>query len=276
MGRLFVVATPIGNLEDISARAIEVLKSVDLIAAEDTRHTKKLLTHLGISTPLKAYHAHNEKQQSEGLIELLHHQDVALVSDAGTPLVSDPGALLIEMAHAANITVIPIPGCCAAIAALSAAGLPAKGFCFEGFLPAKKQGKRELLNRLSHETRHLIFYEAPHRILDTMTVLRETFGEQRCVLIAREITKRFETIQKGTLKELCAWIENDPNQQKGEFVIVVEGANLVQATEVSVEVREVLASLCHAMPARKACELLAKITPFKKNQLYQEWLNTQD
>ena len=224
VGSLYVVATPIGNLDDISARALKVLRDVSLIAAEDTRHSLRLMQHFGISTPLGACHEHNERDEGSRFIQrLLAGEDVALISDAGTPLISDPGYHLVRQARAAGIPVVPVPGACALIAALSAAGLPSDRFIFEGFLPAKAVGRRTRLERLKEEPRTLIFYEAPHRILECLQDMELVFGPDRPALLARELTKTFETLKGLPLAELREFVESDSNQQRGECVVLVAG-----------------------------------------------------
>jgi 16S rRNA (cytidine1402-2'-O)-methyltransferase len=224
-GTLHVVATPIGNLGDISARAREVLASVDAICAEDTRHTRPLLQALGIDRPLIALHDHNEDEASWKLVERLRAgESFALVSDAGTPLVSDPGYRFVRAARAAGIRVSPIPGPCAAIAALSVAGIPSDRFCFEGFLPAKGAARRERLAALVAEPRTLVFYESAHRIEEALADLVAVFGGDREAVLARELTKMFETVLGDPLADLAAKVAADPNQRKGEFVIVVRGS----------------------------------------------------
>ncbi|MGH8353523.1 MAG: 16S rRNA (cytidine(1402)-2'-O)-methyltransferase, partial [Pseudomonas sp.] len=224
VGTLYVVATPIGNLDDISARALKVLTEVALIAAEDTRHSLRLLQHFGIATPLAACHEHNERDQGgRFLARLLAGEDVALISDAGTPLISDPGFHLVRQARAAGIAVVPVPGACALIAALSAAGLPSDRFIFEGFLPAKATARRARLEQVKEEPRTLIFYEAPHRILECLEDLERVFGGARPALLARELTKTFETLKGLPLAELRAWVAADSNQQRGECVLLVAG-----------------------------------------------------
>jgi len=224
VGSLYVVATPIGNLDDISARALKVLRDVSLIAAEDTRHSLRLMQHFGITTPLGACHEHNERDEGSRFIQrLLAGEDVALISDAGTPLISDPGYHLVRQARAAGVRVIPVPGACALIAALSAAGLPSDRFIFEGFLPAKAVGRRSRLELLKEEPRTLIFYEAPHRILECLQDLELVFGPDRPALLARELTKTFETLKGLPLSELRAFVEGDSNQQRGECVVLVAG-----------------------------------------------------
>ncbi|WP_286975844.1 16S rRNA (cytidine(1402)-2'-O)-methyltransferase [Pseudomonas sp.] len=276
-GTLFVVATPIGNLEDISARAIRVLNEVSLIAAEDTRHSARLMQHFGIATPLAACHEHNERDQGGRFISRLQAgEDVALISDAGTPLISDPGYHLVRQARAAGYAVVPVPGACALIAALSAAGLPSDRFIFEGFLPAKAVGRRARLEQVKEEPRTLIFYEAPHRILECLEDLRSVFGDERPALLAREITKTFETLQGMPLVDLHNWVASDSNQQRGECVVVVAGWQAPESdAAVSSEALRVLDLLLKDMPLKRAAALAAEITGVRKNLLYQVALERQ-
>ena len=270
-GSLYVVATPIGNLDDISARALRILREVALIAAEDTRHSARLLQHFGIQTPLAACHEHNERDQGgRFLARLRAGEDVALISDAGTPLISDPGYHLVRQARAAGFAVVPVPGACALIAALSAAGLPSDRFIFEGFLPAKAAGRRARLEQVREEPRTLIFYEAPHRILECLQDMREVFGDDRPALLARELTKTFETLQGLPLAELCEWVGADSNQQRGECVVLVAGWQAPEGEEaVSAEALRVLDLLLSEMPLKRAAALAAEITGVRKNVLYQ-------
>ena len=276
-GTLYVVATPIGNLEDIGARALRVLREVALIAAEDTRHSMRLLQHFGIDTPLVACHEHNERDQGGRLVErLLGGDSLALISDAGTPLISDPGYHLVRNARAAGVPVVPVPGPCALIAALSAAGLPSDRFIFEGFLPARSSGRRQRLQALAEEPRTLIFYEAPHRLLESLEDMRELFGGGRPVVLARELTKTFETIRGAPLDELCAWVAGDANQQRGECVLLVEGWQAPPGEEaVSAEALRVLDLLLAELPLKRAAALAAEITGVRKNLLYQSALERQ-
>ncbi|WP_322980468.1 16S rRNA (cytidine(1402)-2'-O)-methyltransferase [Pseudomonas sp. C11] len=270
-GTLYVVATPIGNLDDISARALRILREVALIAAEDTRHSARLLQHFGIPTPLAACHEHNERDQGgRFLARLQAGEDVALISDAGTPLISDPGYHLVRQVRAAGIPVVPVPGACALIAALSAAGLPSDRFIFEGFLPAKAAGRRARLEQVREESRTLIFYEAPHRILESLEDMRDVFGGERPALLARELTKTFETLQGLPLAELCQWVAADSNQQRGECVVLVAGWQAPEGEEaVSAEALRVLDLLMAEMPLKRAAALAAEITGVRKNLLYQ-------
>ncbi|MDM1756058.1 MULTISPECIES: 16S rRNA (cytidine(1402)-2'-O)-methyltransferase [Acinetobacter] len=270
--QLFVVATPIGHLDDMTFRAIEVLKSVSVVAAEDTRQSAQLLKHYNISTPLTACHDHNESNKINILIERLKNgEDIALVSDAGTPLISDPGFKLVRAAQENHIRVIPVPGACAAIAALSAVGLPSDRFSFEGFLPSKQSQRMLQLEKLKHETQTLIIYEAPHRILDCVKDMVEVFGAERPVGFAREITKTFETIKKMTLAELLAFIENDHHQQKGEIVLVIGGAT--QEHDVNQEkLDKLLLRLLEDLSVKAASQLAADLTGIKKKVAYQRAL----
>lgn len=270
-GTLYVVATPIGNLDDIGVRALRVLREVALIAAEDTRHSQRLLQHFGIQTPLAACHEHNERDESgRFLARLQAGEDVALISDAGTPLVSDPGFHLVRQARAAGIRVVPVPGPCALIAALSAAGLPSDRFIFEGFLPARAAGRRARLELLKEESRTLIFYEAPHRILECLEDMQAVFGGGRQAVLARELTKTFETLKGAPLAELCAWVAADSNQQRGECVVLVAGWQAPEGEEaLSAEVLRVLDLLLAELPLKRATALAAEITGVRKNLLYQ-------
>ncbi|NWB90477.1 16S rRNA (cytidine(1402)-2'-O)-methyltransferase [Pseudomonas agarici] len=277
MGSLYVVATPIGNLDDISARAMKVLRDVSLIAAEDTRHSLRLLQHFGISTPLAACHEHNERDEGSRFIaKLLAGEDVALISDAGTPLISDPGYHLVRQARAAGIKVVPVPGACALIAALSAAGLPSDRFIFEGFLPAKAIGRRSRLELLKEEPRTLIFYEAPHRILECLADMELVFGSERPALLGRELTKTFETLKGLPLGELHRFVEADSNQQRGECVVLVAGWTAPDSDDaVGGEAMRILDLLLKEMPLKRAAALAAQITGVRKNVLYQVALEKQ-
>lgn len=267
-GTLYMVATPIGNLGDISPRAVATLKAVDLIAAEDTRHSQRLLSHLGISTHMQAYHEHNEEHQTGRLIGRLQQgESIALISDAGTPLVSDPGYRLVEQAHLHAIKVVPIPGACAAIAAMSVAGLPTDRFSFEGFPPAKQAARLSYLQTLKTESRTLIFYISCHRVLETLQDMRSVFGEQRLATFAREITKTYETIRKAPLDELCAWVEHDEMQRKGEIVLVLAGC--IQEKSAHPLRDQILAALVEELPVKQAAKIASRITGINKNELYE-------
>lgn len=272
--QLFVVATPIGHLDDMTFRAIEVLKSVSVVAAEDTRQSAQLLKHYNISTPLTACHDHNESNKINILIDKLKQgESIALVSDAGTPLISDPGFKLVRAAQENQIQVIPVPGACAAIAALSAVGLPSDRFSFEGFLPSKQSQRVLQLEKLKHETQTLIIYEAPHRILDCVKDMVNIFGADRPVGFAREITKTFETIKKMTLIELQHFIENDHHQQKGEIVLVIGGAPQQNDLDVEQEkLDKILIRLLEDVSVKAASQLVADLFGIKKKIAYQRAL----
>ena len=268
-GILYIVATPIGNLMDISQRALDTLQQVDLIAAEDTRHSGKLLQHFAINTPMLSLHQYNEVERTQQLLkQLLSGASIALISDAGTPLVSDPGFKLVQHAHQSAIKVVPIPGACAAITALSASGMPSDQFIFVGFLPAKTQQRQTRLQQLVKQPLTMIFYEAPHRILALMDDLVTVFGEQRRAVMARELTKLYETIQTGTLRSLQSFIVEDTQQQRGEFVIIVAGADATQEKD-NEKAQEILAILLEELPPRQAAKLAARITHEKVNVLYR-------
>ncbi len=265
---LYVVATPIGNLADLSPRAQEVLRSVAAICAEDTRHTGQLLSHFGISRPLVALHDHNEEAMAERVVaRLLGGESMAVVSDAGTPLVSDPGFRLVRAARAAGVKVSPVPGACAAIAALSVAGLPSDRFVFEGFLPAKAAARRERLQRLAGETGTLVFYESSHRIAESLADMAAAFGDERPAVVARELTKLFETVLDGTLAQLCAAVDADDNQRKGEFVVMVQGAADDEAAKIA-EGRRLHARLKEHLPPSIAAKLAAELSGAPRKLLY--------
>lgn len=267
-GALYVVATPIGNIKDITYRAIEVLHAVDCIAAEDTRHSAKLLSHYQINTPCIALHDHNEAGKAPVLIgRILNGESIAIISDAGTPLISDPGYILVNQAHISGIQVHPVPGASASLAALCASGLPIDRFVFEGFTSAKSGERRKRLAELSAETRTIIFYEAPHRIEQMTGDLIAEFGADRRVVFAREITKLHETIRSMTLGELATWIKADSNQSRGEIVLLVKGADK-HLPEQDSEMERVLRVLLQSLPLKQAASLAAQITGVKKNTLY--------
>ena len=268
-GTLYIVATPIGNLGDMVPRAIETLQSVSAIACEDTRHSKKLLDHFRIDKPLVAYHDHSDKTSSYKILKrLASGQDIALISDAGTPLISDPGYRLVLAAREQGFAVVPIPGACAAIAALSVAGLPTDKFRFIGFLPAKSSQRIKSFEQLKGVDETMVFYEAPHRILECLKDAIAVFGGAHIGFIAREITKTFETYLYGTLAELLVKVETDSNQQRGEIVLVL-GASEITTTATSVDDERLLRLLLTELPAAKAAALAAKITGGDKKQLYQ-------
>jgi 16S rRNA (cytidine1402-2'-O)-methyltransferase len=271
-GILYVVATPIGNLGDMVPRAVETLQTVALIAAEDTRHSSRLLSHFDIKTPCIAYHDHSDEHRTAQLISRLHGgESIALISDAGTPLVSDPGYRLVRSARQAGIQIVPIPGACAMIAALSAAGLPSDRFAFEGFLPAKQVARCTQLAALAADPRTLIFYEAPHRSLETLEDMAQVFGAEREVVIARELTKTFETIKGDRVADLAAWVESDSNQQRGEIVLLVHGAPKPENEAMTPEQMRVMQVLLEELPVKQAASLGAKLTGLKKNFLY-DWV----
>ena len=272
---LYIVATPIGNLADISARAIEVLSSVDVIAAEDTRHSKYLLQHHGIETSTISLHEHNEQQRSELLLtRIAAGESIALISDAGTPLISDPGYRLVNMAREQGIKVIPVPGACAVIAALSASGLSAERFAFEGFLPPKSTARRQALQSLENEPRTMIFYESPKRMVASLQDMLTVFGGERKACLARELTKMFETIVTLPLAELVDVVINDANHQKGEIVLLVEGQSTVVDRDEAEEVR-VLQILLDEVPLKQAAAITASILGIKKNKAYEMALKLQ-
>ncbi|AYN27779.1 MULTISPECIES: 16S rRNA (cytidine(1402)-2'-O)-methyltransferase [Buttiauxella] len=274
---LYIVPTPIGNLGDITQRALTVLQSVDLIAAEDTRHTGLLLQHFAINARLFALHDHNEQQKSETLLaKLKEGQSIALVSDAGTPLINDPGYHLVRTCREAGIRVVPLPGPCAAIAALSAAGLPSDRFCYEGFLPAKSKGRRDALKAIEQEPRTLIFYESTHRLLDSLDDICAVLGESRYVVLARELTKTWESIHGAPIGELAAWVKEDENRRKGEMVLIVEGFKAPADDALPADALRTLALLQTELPLKKAAALAAEIHGVKKNALYKYALENSE
>ncbi|PXY96101.1 16S rRNA (cytidine(1402)-2'-O)-methyltransferase [Frischella perrara] len=267
---LYIVATPIGNLGDITLRAIETLKNVDLIAAEDTRHSGLLLQHFAIEGRLYPLHDHNEQQKTEALIEKLKSGlSIALISDAGTPLINDPGYHLVKACYQNQITVVPVPGACAAITALSVSGLPTDRFCYEGFLPAKSKARIDLLTQLKQEPRTVVFYESTHRILDSLQDMLDVYGPEKIVVLAKELTKSWETIIHSPLKDLIEWLKADDNRRKGEFVLIVEGYDKVNEQEIDPDAIKLLNRLQQEIPLKKAAGIVAEIYGLKKNQLYQ-------
>lgn len=270
LGILYVVATPIGNLGDITLRALDTLKSVDAIAAEDTRHTSGLLNHFGISKKLIAVHEHNEHQSAEKLLALLTAGDnIALVTDAGTPGISDPGAVVVNLVRKAGVKVVPIAGVSAVIAALSVSGITANGFLFHGFLPASGAARRKVLEGLKPNLVTLVFYEAPHRIIECVEDIAQVLGGERMLTFARELTKTFETIYTCAASQASAWLQADVNQQRGEFVLLVEAAQLDAVDEIAEESVKVLKLLLTELPLKQAVKLAAEITGEKKNALYE-------
>ncbi len=272
---LYIVATPIGNLNDITLRAIEILKKVDIVAAEDTRHSGLLLQHLGIKAKLFALHDHNEQEKSQLLIEKLKSGvSIALISDAGTPLINDPGYHLVKACRENEINVVPIPGACAAIAALSVAGLPSDKFSYEGFLPAKSKARQDYLMTLVNETRTMIFYESTHRLLDTLHDMQTVFGTDKQIVLAKELTKTWETIVSYPVNQLINWLNEDIARQKGEFVLIVEGHTKTD-TDIDPNVIHTLKLLTKELPLKKAAAITAEIYGLKKNQLYQIGLSLE-
>ena len=268
-GILYIVATPIGNLQDITQRALDTFAQVDLIAAEDTRHSGLLLSHYGIKKPFFALHDHNEQEHI--LVEKLKQgSHIALISDAGTPLISDPGFHLVRQCREAGIRVVPLPGACAAITALCASGIASDRFCFEGFLPAKSKARKDKLENIAEEDRTLIFYESTHRILDTLEDMQSMLGEERYIVLAREITKTWETITGNTIKNLREWLLEDPNRTKGEMVLIVEGKPKSDNNEeISPQAVKALELITEELPLKKAAAIVAELYGYKKNALYQ-------
>ena len=273
---LYIVATPIGNLSDMTARAVEILNYVDIVAAEDTRHSARLLSHYGIHTPLKPYHDHSDQNQIDRLLEMLNDgKNIALISDAGTPLISDPGYKLVTQARAMGLNVVPVPGPCALIAALSASGLPSDRFSFEGFLSAKRGARLNELEKLAVEVRTLIFYESPHRIVESLSDMAEIFGSDRELVIGREVSKAYETFLCGSFGEVLSKVIEDVNQQKGEMVVMVRGYQ-ADGKALSTESRKLLSMLIEELPLKKAAGIVAEFCGEKKNQLYQYGLELKD
>ena len=274
MSTLYIVATPIGNLADMTERAIQTLSTVDLIAAEDTRHSKRLLQHFSITTPMLAYHEHGGEQQTEKLLQMLSEgKSIALISDAGTPLISDPGYRIVHVAHDRGFKVVPVPGACALIAALCAAGLPTNKFSFEGFLPAKQKARCDVLNAVKEDARTLVFYEAPHRIEDTLEDMVAVFGPQRRVTLARELTKTFETIQQKPMLPMLSWGKEDSNQQRGETVLVVEACIEEKQTDLDVKSIALLEALAQELPPKKASKIVAEHYGIPKKTAYEYLLS---
>ena len=276
-GSLYIVATPIGNMGDMTERAKVVLMDVDVIAVEDTRRSGQLLRNFDISTPMISVHEHNERQICDSLLERIEKgESIALISDAGTPLLSDPGYFLVNQARERDIRVVPVPGVSAVITALSVAGLPTDRFVFEGFLPAKSAARQQKLEKLKDEVRTVIFYEAPHRIIEMLKDCQLILGGQRKVVVARELTKTFETVHGDVLEALVPWVEADENQRKGEFVVLVHGAETRDETALDAESERILLILLKDLPVKQAAALAAKITGLKKNALYQLAIELKD
>ena len=265
---LYVVATPIGNLDDITVRAVAVLGAVDAILAEDTRHSRTLLTHHGIVRPLLSLHEHNESERIPVLLDRLRSgQSLALISDAGTPLISDPGFPLVRAVRAAGLAIHPVPGPCAAIAALSVAGLACERFCFEGFLPARPGPRRQCLEALRAEPRTLVFYESGHRIEETLAAMVEVFGAEREGVLARELTKLFETVLVGSLADIAARVAADPDQRRGEFVLLVAGNAAADAARLA-DGRRLYARLVEELPPSRAARIAADLSGAPRKALY--------
>lgn len=274
---LYVVATPIGNLDDISLRAVKVLSAVDAIAAEDTRHSQRLLQHLGIVRPLISLHEHNEAERVRQLLDKIEAgQSIALISDAGTPLISDPGYVVVRALRSAGIRVVPVPGACAAIAALSVSGLPTDRFTFEGFLPAKAGARAEMLKRLVDEARTLVFYESPHRLVDMLEAVIAVMGDDREVVVARELTKAFETIYSGAAQSVLEQICEDSFGERGEFVVLVRGAPPRGDAVPTLDPQHLARMLVDAMPVKAAARVLAEVTGQSKNYWYEALLVLKD
>jgi 16S rRNA (cytidine1402-2'-O)-methyltransferase len=266
---LYIVATPIGNMGDLSRRAIEVLAGAACVAAEDTRRTGQLLSMEGIKTRMLAYHEHSAPQIAEQLVARIESGEaVALVSDAGTPTISDPGYRLVRAVQDAGLRVVPVPGACAAIAALSAAGLPSDRFAFEGFLPNRSEARRRRLEALAGAESTLIFYEAPHRVAATLEDMCAVFGDEREAAFGRELTKSFETIRRASLAELRDWVAGDSNQSRGEIVLLLAPASDAAASEVDPALGELLQAMAAHMPARQAAKLLASYSGLASRELY--------
>jgi 16S rRNA (cytidine1402-2'-O)-methyltransferase len=273
---LYVVSTPIGNLDDMTPRAIATLKQVDLIAAEDTRHSGRLMQHFAIATPMLALHDHNERQRAQMLVQKLADGNaIALISDAGTPLISDPGYHLVCAVRAAGFKVVPVVGACALIAGLSVAGLATDRFSFYGFLPAKSNGRKQQLEQLRDITHTQVFYESPHRIVATVADIVTVFGAERQLVLARELTKTFETVFGGSTLEVQSWLAADLNQQKGEFVVLIAGAEAQQLSEIGIAEEQMLTLLLAELPIKKAASIAASLSGHKKKALYDRALQLQ-
>ncbi|MES9832928.1 MAG: 16S rRNA (cytidine(1402)-2'-O)-methyltransferase [Candidatus Thiodiazotropha sp. DIVDIV] len=272
-GVLYVVATPIGNLDDLTPRAVETLKQVDFIAAEDTRHTRPLLRYYAIDTPMQSLHQFNEQSKLAPLLDALSSgESIALVSDAGTPLISDPGFPLVRAFAAEGGSIVPIPGASAMVCALSAAGLPTDRFLFAGFPPRTGSHRKNWLHELVRERSTLVFYESSHRVVDTLADMVSVFGSERDGVIARELTKTYETFLRGSLESILQTLQQDEDQRKGEFVILVAGESVASQARVEVDVEQILITLLSELPLKQAVSLAVKITGEKKNKLYNQAL----
>lgn len=276
VGTLYIVATPIGNLDDISQRALNILQEVDVVAAEDTRHSRKLLEAHHISTPMISVHEHNEAARSGALLERIESgESVALISDAGTPLISDPGYVLVKEARVRGVKVVPIPGASAVVTALSAAGLPTDRFLFAGFLPQKASARQQQLEHLLSQEATVVLYESPRRIVSLLALVGE-LDERRELCLAKELTKTFERFMTGEPNQLIALLEESPELQKGEWVVMIAPAEKKQETELSTDVLRAVELAAEELPLKKACEVVAKITGHKKNKLYQAVLANRE
>ncbi len=273
-GTLYIVATPIGNLSDITQRALDTLNEVDLIAAEDTRHSGKLLSHFGIKTKMFALHDHNEKQKAQSILDQISEgKNIALISDAGTPLISDPGYNLVNMAREQNVFVTPIPGPSAVITALCAAGLPTDKFLFAGFLPVKQQAKLSILSSYKNADFTTVFYESPRRVIDTLKHIAEALGNDKQIVVAKELTKHYESFKTGTAEEIISWFGEDKDRQQGEMVVML--APNKEVSELSPEAETLMKALMEELPTKKAAAITAKIHDLKKNDLYKLALSWQ-
>lgn len=277
-GTLFIIPTPIGNLQDLTPRALETLQKVDLVVAEDTRHSGLLLNHFGIKQSFLSLHDHNEQQKTQLIISKLQQgTNIGLVSDAGTPLISDPGFHLVRECRDAGIKIVPLAGACAAIVALSGAGIASDRFCFEGFLSAKSKGRQDRLQELSLEPRTMIFYESTHRILQTLEDMQLIWGKERYVVLARELTKTWETITGETLENLIPWLQADPNRTKGEMVIIAEGYKFLSPQEeIPKQAQKAVKLLAKELPLKTATQIVAELFNLKKNALYQWAINLKN
>lgn len=268
-GKIYIVATPIGNLEDLSPRAISVLNEVDTILCEDTRHSTPLLRHFGVKTKTQALHDHNERGVAESIIDRLKSgENFALISDAGTPLISDPGYYLTSLCHQQGIRVEPIPGCCAFVTALSASGMASDTFTFYGFLPAKSKQRREQLAQIKNSPNTSIYYESPHRIREFVEDLIAELGYERNICIARELTKQFETIKQGTASQILNYLDESPNHQKGEFVVIVSKGE-AQSTGLSPELTKLIKALMTEMPPKALAKAIASVYEVSKDEVYK-------
>ncbi|MFT2098775.1 16S rRNA (cytidine(1402)-2'-O)-methyltransferase [Marinomonas sp. 2405UD66-6] len=275
-GSLYIVATPIGNLDDFSKRAEQTLREVDYIAAEDTRHSRRLLNHFGIEAKLFSIHDHNEKDKADYVASLLDEgKSVALVSDAGTPLISDPGYHVVHALRSQGHKVVPIPGACALVAALCASGLPTDQFFFAGFVPAKSKARCDLFESWKQQAGTVVFYESTHRVYDSIVDVQKVYGEDAQLVLAREVTKTFETFLSGTAEEVLAMFDADANQLRGEFVVMLSFTQ-ESGNEAELEAKRILSILLEDLPVKQAAAMAAKLTGEKKNYLYKMALEMQE